>query len=168
MGLAKRLDTNQSSFTASGGGSKGTLGWQAPELLAEGKIELEGEGEGEGEKEKGKEEQKEGETTSTTTTTTKLRVTKKVDIFALGCLICYVLTGGSHPFGESFEREMNIRNNKNYLLELGLSSEAIHLISWATEPDPAKRFVFFFPIFLPQEREKNETRKESEGNELEN
>lgn len=125
MGLAKRLDTNQSSFTASGGGSKGTLGWQAPELLA---IVA---------SEEGEKEEKEEDTDKVETT--KLRVSKKVDIFALGCLVCYVLTTGSHPFGESFEREMNIRNHKNYLLDMELSIEATDLISWAIAPDPANR-----------------------------
>ncbi|KAL9650574.1 hypothetical protein ABK040_004790 [Willaertia magna] len=39
------------------------------------------------------------------------RMTKAVDIFALGCIIFYVLTG-KHPFGRRSEREWNILNNK--------------------------------------------------------
>jgi serine/threonine-protein kinase/endoribonuclease IRE1 len=31
-----------------------------------------------------------------------------VDIFALGCLFYYTLTSGDHPFGDKFEREVNI------------------------------------------------------------
>lgn len=33
----------------------------------------------------------------------------QVDIFSAGCVLYYVLSGGDHPFGESFERELNIR-----------------------------------------------------------
>jgi serine/threonine-protein kinase/endoribonuclease IRE1 len=36
------------------------------------------------------------------------RLTKSVDIFALGCLFYYTLTNGQHPFGDRFEREVNI------------------------------------------------------------
>ncbi|KAJ7678424.1 kinase-like domain-containing protein [Mycena olivaceomarginata] len=36
------------------------------------------------------------------------RLTKSVDIFALGCLFFYTLTNGGHPFGDRFEREANI------------------------------------------------------------
>ena len=34
--------------------------------------------------------------------------TVAVDIFSAGCLCYYVLTGGQHPFGSSFERQANI------------------------------------------------------------
>jgi serine/threonine-protein kinase/endoribonuclease IRE1 len=37
-----------------------------------------------------------------------MKLTKAVDIFALGCLYYYCLTGGSHPYGDRFEREANI------------------------------------------------------------
>ncbi|THU97496.1 hypothetical protein K435DRAFT_721799 [Dendrothele bispora CBS 962.96] len=36
------------------------------------------------------------------------RLTKSVDIFSLGCLFYYVLTGGGHPFGNDYERDVNI------------------------------------------------------------
>jgi serine/threonine-protein kinase/endoribonuclease IRE1 len=31
-----------------------------------------------------------------------------VDVFSLGCVYYFVLTNGSHPFGESFRRQANI------------------------------------------------------------
>ncbi|EFC50727.1 predicted protein [Naegleria gruberi] len=39
------------------------------------------------------------------------RMTKAVDVFALGCIIFFVLTG-KHPYGRRSEREWNILNNK--------------------------------------------------------
>ena len=34
--------------------------------------------------------------------------TCSVDVFSLGCVFYYVLSGGQHPFGESFRRQYNI------------------------------------------------------------
>lgn len=34
--------------------------------------------------------------------------TVAVDIFSAGCVCYYVLSGGQHPFGSSFERQANI------------------------------------------------------------
>lgn len=36
------------------------------------------------------------------------RLTKAVDLFALGCLYFWVLMSGDHPFGETYDRESNI------------------------------------------------------------
>ena len=36
------------------------------------------------------------------------RQTCSVDVFSLGCVFYYVLSGGHHPFGESFRRQYNI------------------------------------------------------------
>lgn len=33
------------------------------------------------------------------------RQSRKVDIFSLGCLIHYIITGGRHPYGDNFERD---------------------------------------------------------------
>lgn len=45
------------------------------------------------------------------------RITKAIDIFSLGCVYYYVLTNGSHPFGDSvIRRQMNIMEN-SYNLE---------------------------------------------------
>ena len=101
MGLAKKLDKDQSSFTASGGahtttrhathdthvtphgtthdtthdtiGSKGTLGWQAPEILAAAD-----------EAEERREEAEETDPAAEEAIRKRVRVTKKVDIFSMG------------------------------------------------------------------------------------
>jgi len=41
------------------------------------------------------------------------RTTCSVDIFSLGCVFYYVLTEGSHPFGDALRRQANILNG-NY------------------------------------------------------
>ena len=39
------------------------------------------------------------------------RMSKSIDMFSLGCIMYYVITG-AHPFGTRFERESNIINNR--------------------------------------------------------
>jgi serine/threonine protein kinase len=118
MGLAKRLEANQSSFTASVGG---TVGWEAPELLESG------------------------------------RVTRAVDIFALGCIVYYILTDGLHPFGLPFEREMNIRGRKPSLAALERNTLARALVRSMIDPDPTRRLtaaeVLRHPVFWTEERQ---------------
>lgn len=126
MGLAKKLDKDQSSFTASGG-SKGTLGWQAPEILAAAD-----------EAEERREEAEETDTAAEEAIRKRVRVTKKVDIFSMGCLVYYVLTGGLHPFGPSYEREFNIRKSQP-TLHPSLSPEARDLVFAMIECNPTKR-----------------------------
>lgn len=38
----------------------------------------------------------------------KMKTTRKCDIFSYGCVFYYVLSGGLHPFGDSFRRQGNI------------------------------------------------------------
>lgn len=89
-------------------GSAGTVGWQAPELL---------------------QDENEGQ---------PLRKTRAVDIFALGCILYYVLTDGGHPFGDRLEREYNILNDKPKFIHV-LPLEMIDLIQQMIHHDPAKR-----------------------------
>ncbi len=35
----------------------------------------------------------------------------KIDIFSLGCLFYYIKTNGLHPYGNDYERELNIIKN---------------------------------------------------------
>lgn len=87
--------------------ARGTIGWQPPEILGD-KTRAGG-----------------------------LKMTKKVDIFALGCIFYYVLTG-KHPFGDRIEREVNIMSGKVYPLE-GIDADANDLISRMIAADPSER-----------------------------
>lgn len=35
-----------------------------------------------------------------------------MDLFSLGCILFYCITGGKHPFGHNDERDKNIREGK--------------------------------------------------------
>jgi len=67
------------------------------------------------------------------------RMTKSVDIFSAGCLLFYVLTDSKHPFGERFEREMNIISGKYDLTPINNNPEAYDLIESMIQSDPSKR-----------------------------
>lgn len=148
FGLCRKLESDQTSFLPtihSGGGmAAGTVGWRAPEILR-GEVKLDeptldmssggtpnssvggnGSGSGNGLLRPG-----------------LTRLTKSVDVFALGCLFYYTLTSGEHPYGERFEREVNIlKNVKNLdrLEPLGEEgTEAGDLITKMLDPDPKER-----------------------------
>ena len=67
------------------------------------------------------------------------RLTKSVDIFALGCLYYYCQTNGGHPFGDRYEREVNIiRDHKSLQGLEGFGeegSEAVDLINAMLAPE---------------------------------
>jgi len=68
------------------------------------------------------------------------RLTKKVDVFSLGCVIYYVLTNGGHPFGENkLERELRIVRGQSDLRALESWPEAQHLLSLMLAPSPQHR-----------------------------
>lgn len=117
---------------ATGGKNKnaaivGTIGWQAPEILLHIEQTLQQ-----------IENAMEHPTTqtgtdaptstmngSTNVSTLQNRMTKAVDIFALGCIIFFVLTG-KHPFGRRSEREWNILNNKPVALIEEANNQSRH------------------------------------------
>ena len=73
------------------------------------------------------------------------RLTKAVDLFALGCLYFWVLMGGEHPFGEAYDRESNIVKgeavNMGHLDILGAERcEAKDLIGRLLSVDPKERY----------------------------
>lgn len=41
-----------------------------------------------------------------------------MDVFSLGCIIHYCITGGRHPFGEQYERDVNIMRGRPDLQHL--------------------------------------------------
>jgi len=115
----------------------GTVGWRAPEILR-GEVKLD---EAAGDE---SQSSSRGSSSSVGTTPTgssgggvisgkPTRLTKLVDIFALGCLFYYTLTNGGHPFGDRFEREVNILKGVKCLDGLERfgeeGSDAVELIS---------------------------------------
>ncbi|PON53287.1 Serine/threonine protein kinase [Parasponia andersonii] len=68
------------------------------------------------------------------------RQTIEADLFSLGCLLFFCITGGSHPFGQAIEqRDKNILKNKMNLSQLENMPEASHLISLLLHPEPEIR-----------------------------
>ncbi|KYQ89321.1 putative protein serine/threonine kinase [Tieghemostelium lacteum] len=64
--------------------------------------------------------------------------TKKVDIFSMGCVIYYLITG-LNPFGTRFNREKNVLKGK-YDIELVTANPNLHqLIQTMIHSDPDKR-----------------------------
>jgi hypothetical protein len=62
-----------------------------------------------------------------------------MDIFSLGCVMHYCLTGGKHPFGGNFERDTNIMRGQPNLLALASSPEAVNLVAAMLSKNPTKR-----------------------------
>ncbi|OMH83412.1 Serine/threonine-protein kinase/endoribonuclease IRE1 [Zancudomyces culisetae] len=90
------------------------------------------------------------------------RMTKKIDVFSLGCVFYYLLTLGGHPFGERYAREIRILRNEYDLSHLGSKIgrgydegmvEAKDLIAHMIQQDPKFRpsvkSVLVHPYFWP-------------------
>jgi serine/threonine-protein kinase/endoribonuclease IRE1 len=132
---------DQTSFlpTAHGAMAAGTVGWRAPEILR-GEVKLDDSmSDDHSQSSRGSV----GTAVNGSTSSKPTRLTKSVDIFALGCLFYYVLTNGLHPFGDRFEREVNILKNAKSLDSLeqfgeeGL--EAVDLITNMLDPEAYNR-----------------------------
>lgn len=67
------------------------------------------------------------------------RQTRAVDLFSLGCVLFFCITGGQHPFGDRLERDINITKNQVDLFLLECIPEAEDLISRLLNPDPQLR-----------------------------
>lgn len=124
FGLAKRLDHGQSSYIQTGKHAIGSVGWRAPECLR-GDVQLDDLFEG------STPSGSIGDDDVTVLAGRKKapgsRLTKAVDLFALGCLYFYTLTGGYHPYGDRYEREVNIiRNEKVGMAKLDAFGEDGH------------------------------------------
>lgn len=140
FGLCKKLELDQTSFlpTAHGAMAAGTVGWRAPEILR-GEVKLDDTTGEDSTSSRGST----GTAGPDTSSGKPTRLTKAVDIFALGCLFYYVLTNGSHPFGDRYEREANIfKSTKNLdgLERFGEEgSEAVDIISRMLSPEASER-----------------------------
>lgn len=141
FGLCKKLDLDQTSFlpTAHGAMAAGTVGWRAPEILR-GEVKLD---ESVGDESQSSRGSVGTPTGSSTLVGKPTRLTKLVDIFALGCLFYYTLTSGCHPYGDRFEREVNILKNVKSLEGLERfgeeGSDAAELISSMLSTDASDR-----------------------------
>lgn len=69
------------------------------------------------------------------------RQTLAVDLFSLGCVLFFCVTGGKHPFGDSIERDFNIVNDRKDLFLVDNMPEAMDLFTRLLDPDPNMRYV---------------------------
>jgi len=143
FGLCKRLEVDQTSFmpTAFGAMAAGTVGWRAPEILR-GEVRLDDSDASQSSR--GSVATVNGNNASSSGSK-PMKLTKAVDIFALGCLFYYCLTNGSHPYGDRFEREANIMKNIKSLGGLDHfgeeGTEATDLIEEMLNPQASLRYV---------------------------
>ena len=160
MGLSKQLDKDGSSFASMSMSVQtglpsttlhsqtaqqpqvvnpvGTIGWQAPELMALRNQGLSSPTEEEGSETLSLDEDEEGSGSASPTLSSHRR-TQRVDIFSLGCVYFYVLVPGEHPFGQWFEREANIMAGKADLDRLSGVQEAADLIARMLDKRPEAR-----------------------------
>lgn len=146
FGLAKRLDHGQSSFAQTARVAAGSIGWRAPECL-KGEVSLD-DGFEANHSTSSSHFSLDHSPDATTTTHSPQgpsgRLTKAIDLFSLGCLYFYILTNGSHPFGDRYEREINIvRGNITMLDKLDSYGEdgyeAKCLIERLLSPESSRR-----------------------------
>ena len=146
FGLCKKLEGDQSSFRATTAHAAGTTGWRAPELLVDDDASS------------NNSHTHNGASTSSVPasvnsdseplvldTQTNRRATRAIDIFSLGCVFYFVLTGGSHPFDRDgrYMREPNVIKGHFSLDELARLGdyqwEARDLIGRMIHHDPKQR-----------------------------
>lgn len=154
FGLCKKLDADQSSFRATAHhAASGTSGWRAPELLLlQDLLEISPDT-----------VSPNGFTCSnsfkdgTAGSQTK-RLTRAIDIFSLGCVFYYILSGGGHPFGDRYLREGNIIRGESDILMLKTHCpddyvEATDLISsmicFNPKSRPDSQGILKHPYFWP-------------------
>ncbi|KAM7513975.1 hypothetical protein LguiA_003558 [Lonicera macranthoides] len=99
------------------------------------------------------------------------RQTRALDLFSLGCVLFFCITGGKHPFGDSFERDVNIVNNRKDLFLIENIPESVDLISHLLDRHPESRpkaaDVLHHPLFWSSEMRLSFLRDASDRVELE-
>jgi serine/threonine-protein kinase/endoribonuclease IRE1 len=157
FGLARRLEHDQSSFAPTANNLGGTSGWRAPECIL-GIVRLN----------EGFERLSNSSSSSSSDSIVDLadserdpskdhaRLTKAVDLFALGCLYFWTIMGGQHPFGHTFNQDSNIvkgdpvnmKDMADMHREDGAQVEDI--IRKLVSLEPATRSVFCFTIYAKE------------------
>ncbi|EXX69988.1 Ire1p [Rhizophagus irregularis DAOM 197198w] len=161
FGLCKKLEGDSSSFHNTTNNAGGTIGWRAPELLSS-SVPPSPDGNNNIIESVWTSVDRLNDNSFTSSSTGSeydngqpRRVTKAIDIFSAGCLFYYVLSGGDHPFGDRYSREINILKGVYELSKLdGMGEEGIEakdLIMRMIERDPKKRpkaeIVMLHPYF---------------------
>lgn len=99
------------------------------------------------------------------------RQTRAVDMFTLGCVLFFCLTGGKHPFGDHLERDINIVKNQVDLFLVEYNPEAVDLFSRLLDPNPELRpkavEALLHPLFWNSETRLSFLRDTSDRIELE-
>jgi serine/threonine-protein kinase/endoribonuclease IRE1 len=131
-GSLANMASNGSTMTGAGPGS---VGWQAPEVMA---VRWHAEAQS------GRSDSSSGIESITEASPLDIamnsRTSRSVDIFSLGCIFYSTLIPGSHPFGEWYEREANIMRNKPRTEALKeISEDAYDLITAMIDRDPKAR-----------------------------
>ncbi|KAL8828808.1 MAG: hypothetical protein Q9191_002378 [Dirinaria sp. TL-2023a] len=138
FGLCKKLEGDQNSFRATTAHAAGTSGWRAPELLVD--DDLIGSNSPHTHHTGGSHSEP-----AVVDPQTNRRATRAIDIFSLGCVFYYVLTGGNHPFDKNgkYMREANIVKGYHNIDELEVLKdyqwEAKDLISNMLAKEPRTR-----------------------------
>jgi serine/threonine-protein kinase/endoribonuclease IRE1 len=151
MGLGKQLVgqsslgvsmLGESSFRGSKGGTSsvgvgpGSVGWQAPEVMA---VRWASDSSARSDSSNGGAPAAIAES-SPIELTPNNRTSRSIDIFSLGCIFYSTLVPGFHPFGEWWERESNIMHNRPCLGPLKkLSPDAFDLVSSMLSMNPRLR-----------------------------
>ncbi|CAG8580868.1 18120_t:CDS:2, partial [Acaulospora morrowiae] len=150
FGLCKKLEGESSSFHNTTNNAGGTIGWRAPELLSP-LLPPTPDGVNNNTEEVWTSVDRLNDNSFTSSSSTSSehdgdqprRVTKAIDIFSAGCLFYYVLSGGDHPFGDRYSREVNILKGVYDLNKLdGIGEDGVEardLIERMIERDPKKR-----------------------------
>ncbi|WBW72642.1 serine/threonine protein kinase, sensor for unfolded proteins in the ER Ire1 [Schizosaccharomyces osmophilus] len=125
FGLSKKVNISQSSFHTTTFEAAGSYGWRSQEIL------------------RGLVSQEAKEIHCTSHEGRIRQASHATDIFALGCIFYFTLSGGKHPFGNQYECESNILKGEYNLEDLGLMGEygtlAVDLISEMISFSPKDR-----------------------------
>ncbi|GAB4833030.1 hypothetical protein Ancab_007053 [Ancistrocladus abbreviatus] len=99
------------------------------------------------------------------------RQSRAMDLFSLGCVLFFCVTGGKHPFGDRFERDVNIVKNEKDLFLVENIPEAVDLIARLLDPNPELRpkamEVLHHPLFWSSDTRLSFLRDASDRVELE-